>query len=301
MEPGALGTRQRAVRDLADEDVPEGRRAQLRLTRMRSRSSRSPIAASTASGAQRRVDGRDRARLERPPEHRPELDDATRGRRQRVEPRQDGRLDACRGVRRSRPATASGIGHRPEAVHERAHDLAGVERVALGAVDDGVHDLRRRRVEQVGDEGLDGARRQRLERDRDGVPTPAAPARPAVEELGPGERDHHERHVGARLEHRLDEVEQAVARPVEVLDDEHERGALGGHLDEPPPRGEERDPVALDLGGADRRGKQLRRALRVGLARRSCSQRRAPPNAPRPGSIRRRSPTIDSRIARIGQ
>ena len=65
-------------------------------------------------------------------------------------------------------------------------------------------------------------------------------------------------HLAAWLEDELDEVEQAVARPVEVLDDEHERPAAGGELDRRPPRGEERRAVGeLALAGADRRGEQV--------------------------------------------
>jgi hypothetical protein len=47
----------------------------------------------------------------------------------------------------------------------------------------------------------------------------------------------------------VDEVEQVVVRPVEVLDYEHDRMLVGEPLDEPPPRGERLDaPVAAALG-----------------------------------------------------
>ena len=85
---------------------------------------------------------------------------------------------------------------------------------------------------------------------------------PAIEQLGPGQGDHEQRHLAAWLEDELDEVEQAVARPVEVLDDEQQRPAEGGELDRRAPGREERRAIGeLDLAGADRRGQQVGRSF----------------------------------------
>ena len=54
----------------------------------------------------------------------------------------------------------------------------------------------------------------------------------------------------------VDEVEQVVVGPVQVLEDEHERALLGEGLEEPSPGGEALRAVAarLTLGGeADQR------------------------------------------------
>jgi len=165
-----------------------------------------------------------------------------------VEAREHGRLH---GVRKRVDRAA--------ALHERADELARVERVALRARDDPRDDLRLPRFEQVLDELLDGAVGQRLERQREVIPLPAAPALPPVKELGPGERDHEHRRVPARLHDELDEVEEAVARPVQVLEHDHERRRARGDLDRRPPGGEERGPVddvllARADGGREERG-----------------------------------------------
>ena len=46
------------------------------------------------------------------------------------------------------------------------------------------------------------------------------------------------RHVPRPVDEVLDEVEQAVVRPLDVLEDEDERMLLGQRLEEAPPRGE---------------------------------------------------------------
>ena len=53
----------------------------------------------------------------------------------------------------------------------------------------------------------------------------------------------------------VDEVEQALVRPVEVLEDEHERVELGQALEEPPPGGEALGPAitGVALGEAEQR------------------------------------------------
>ena len=220
--PRPLGARQRAIRDVADEDVAERQLAagagaeQVAV--------HEPIDRGVELPRKPGLERRHRGRGEAAAEHRAELEDATRHRIEGVEPCQHRGLDRVRQARR-RARDRRRVAQVDAALDERADDLAGIERIALAASHDHRDELRRRAVEHVLDELLDRARVERLERHRDVVPPAAAPRRAALEELGPGERDHEDRRVAARLQDRLDEVEQAVARPVEVLDQEHERPA----------------------------------------------------------------------------
>ena len=81
-------------------------------------------------------------------------------------------------------------------------------------------------------------RRTAPDRERRRVSLAAAPAAAAVEQLGPRRRDDQHRHVRGPFREVVDEVEQAVVRPVQILEDEHERAALGDRLEEAPPRRE---------------------------------------------------------------
>ena len=83
------------------------------------------------------------------------------------------------------------------------------------------------------DERLALERRQRLELDRGRADAPAAPAGTQVEQLGPGEADDQERRVLDPLGQVLDELEQRILGPVDVLEDEDQRlrgRELGGPL-----------------------------------------------------------------------
>jgi len=106
---------------------------------------------------------------------------------------------------------------------------------------------------------------ERLERDRGRVPPRGPPRRPPVEELRPGERGHEERRAGPRLDDVLDEIKEAVARPVEVLEHEEGRCGRGEPFDSGAPGGEELLALArADLGReAERRPDERRDALRL--------------------------------------
>ena len=67
--------------------------------------------------------------------------------------------------------------------------------------------------------------RERRERDRRRVRLPSAPARTAREELGPRGADDEHRHSGRPVDQVVDEVEQAVVRPVQILEDENRAGS----------------------------------------------------------------------------
>ena len=64
---------------------------------------------------------------------------------------------------------------------------------------------------------------ERLEKDRCRVELAAAPAGPDVEQLGAGEAKEQDRSAARPVGDVLDEVEHRRTRPVEVVDDQHER------------------------------------------------------------------------------
>ena len=73
------------------------------------------------------------------------------------------------------------------------------------------------------------------ERDGCRVALSASPARAPIEELGPSRADHEERDAGHPIGERVDEVEQGVVGPVDVLEDEHDGPRLREHLEEAAP------------------------------------------------------------------
>src|SRR5262249_56310209 len=118
-------------------------------------------------------------------------------------------------------------------------DLLGVRGVPAGAGEQ--LDLRLRgqdRAEQLRQEPgrvLVGERRQR---DRQRVRLSPAPVRTAAEQLRPRGADNEQRDSGRPIDQVIDEVQQVVVRPVQVLEDEYERPFVRKALEEPPPGGE---------------------------------------------------------------
>ena len=97
--------------------------------------------------------------------------------------------------------------------------------------------------------------RQRDERQGLGVALPSAPTGTALEELGPGGAHHEQRDADDLVDQLIDEVEQPVVGPVEIVEDEDRDVSLGERLEEPPPGGHALagDLVALAAGEADER------------------------------------------------
>src|SRR5262245_7484675 len=84
---------------------------------------------------------------------------------------------------------------------------------------------------------------QRLERQsRIGAP-PAAPGWPAIQQLRSAGSNDEERGPRPGLHHVLDQIEQALAGPMQILEDDNTRSLTGQRLQERPPRGE--DHLAL--------------------------------------------------------
>ena len=71
---------------------------------------------------------------------------------------------------------------------------------------------------------------------------PPAPVLPALEQLGPGRADDQQRHRAGAVSQQVDEVQQRVVGPVDVLEHQHRRAVLGECLEEPPPRRERLRP-----------------------------------------------------------
>ena len=170
------------------------------------------------------------------------------------------------------------------AVLEHPHVLLGVERVPAGPGQHARLDLGRqqRLLEQRAEQARGLLLGERRDRDGRRVALAAAPAGPPLEELRPSGADDEQRHAGRPVGQVVDEVEQAVVGPVQILEHEHERPLLGQRLEQAPP-GRERlvaavarvlarraetneraqetaDPAALRLVGEDvvEHGRELR-------------------------------------------
>ena len=136
------------------------------------------------------------------------------------------------------------------AVAQHPHVLLGEQGVAADPAEQGGVDLGGQAVvgqeggQQAGGVGVaEGA-------EPDGGPA-GAPAGPALQQLGPGRgQDQDGRRPGVRLDQALDEVEQGVVGPVQVLEGQHQRPGGGQAVQEPPPGGE----LLLAVGGGGRPG-----------------------------------------------
>ena len=155
------------------------------------------------------------------------------------------------------------VAHVEAAVGNHANEFLRVERIPAGARQELAPLLG---LEPSVEEGRDERSRvvlgERRQGDRGRVPLAATPARPAVEELGPCSAEDEERHVGRPFGHLVDEVEQTVVRPVEILEDEDERPLLGKRLEEAPPGCERLSRVvAARIGAGSEAGEGAEVAL----------------------------------------
>ncbi len=81
--------------------------------------------------------------------------------------------------------------------------------------------------------------RDRFELQDDRSSADDAPHRPALRQLRAREGDHQDGPGAAPREHRLDEVQQALVGPVEILEQQHRRTVVGDVFEECSPRGEQ--------------------------------------------------------------
>ena len=141
------------------------------------------------------------------------------------------------------------LGHllEPPALDQHPTELFGVERVAADASEQSLllgcnHCL----LQQLGNKVSRVALGQGRERDREDIRLAACPVGPTLEQLRPRRRDDEERHPVDAVDELVDEVEERVVGPVQVLEGEYERTLVRERLEEVPPCGE---CLAPALGG----------------------------------------------------
>ena len=155
-----------------------------------------------------------RTLVEHPSFHRAALEHGSLSRVELVEPRCQQRLDRrwnlYHGAARS--------------VDEREH-LLDEQRISLGGVTDPPPQLVVHAAERVQERiGFGGV--ERLEQDRRRVQLPAGPRRPPVEQLGTRHAEEQERAVPRQIGDVLDQREERLLPPVEIVEDSDERRFL---------------------------------------------------------------------------
>jgi hypothetical protein len=138
-------------------------------------------------------------------------------------------------------------------VGQHAHVLLGIQGVAPGPGQQGrlqlgrEQDLAEQAADQPGGVGL----AERGQRDGGRVGLAAAPAGPAGQQLRAGGGHDQQRHLDGPVHQVVEEVQQDLIRPVQVLHHQHGGALLGQRLQEPPPAGERLPlPLAAQLPGA---------------------------------------------------
>jgi hypothetical protein len=110
------------------------------------------------------------------------------------------------------------------------HELLDEEWVAFGRIDDAPAVVSRD-VAQLGHERLDIAFGQRFESQQRCVWTLSRPAGPRLEELWAGRAQHEELRVAAEIGQVVEQVEQRLLRPVDVVDEDDQRRVPGERLE----------------------------------------------------------------------
>jgi hypothetical protein len=186
-------------------------------------------------------DGRDRRGGERLAEHRRILEDAALAGGEGIEARSDECVQRLGDLeRRDRPRRSVPVAVPDEkaAVEQHPDSLDGVQRDALGAIEDPLHELLAEPRDEPRHQVVHRRRWERLEVQRGERSLPGTPLRPTVGQLRASER-HHEDAVGPRpLEQVLEEVEEARIRPLDVFEDHHDRVRVAQPLEKEPPGSE---------------------------------------------------------------
>ena len=89
------------------------------------------------------------------------------------------------------------------------------------------------RTQKVVDQLVALVRRQRLERDREGVRLPPAPPGANVQEVGSRHRQEEDRRLTGEVGDVLDQIEEGATRPLEVVEHDHDRPLSRERLQEP--------------------------------------------------------------------
>ena len=202
----------------------------------------------STSSSGRPGDPSEQRAAERLAEHRGVLHERTLRIGEAVEARGDQALQRLRHVERADlpdDAVRRPVLDDEAAVEKHADRLDCVQRDPLCTVENRVHDVLRHARDEAGEELLHRRRRERLEIDgREGA-LAGAPGRPPLRQFRACERDDEDPLVARPLEQVLDEIEQALVRPLQILEHEHDRVRVGHPLEEQPPRGEELLLLAL--------------------------------------------------------
>jgi hypothetical protein len=151
---------------------------------------------------------------------------------------------------------------------QQARELLGVERVAAGALEQRPLQLRREdgTLEQAGEQPRRLLVRERRDRERQRVRLPSSPPRAALQELGPSRADDEQRHARAPVDEVVDEVEEVVIGPVQILEDEHRRMLFCERLEDPAPCSEPLGAISAGLAvrtEPDERAQILEESLRA--------------------------------------
>ena len=217
VEVGARSLRQPRIRDLADEHV-------LELERLLAADRGSVLAENEVAEEQVVEHGIDVRDVRRevsegaPEEHaahdRSPLDEPARHRRQPIDARGDQRLQ------RVRDPLLSAL----RLLCEGTDRLLDEQGIALRLREDGVDVDRHVHIGgELPDEGGGFVVRQRLELERGGTDPATAPGRALVEQLRPSEAEEEHRRGADPGGEMLDQLEQRLLAPVDVLEHEHER------------------------------------------------------------------------------
>ena len=136
------------------------------------------------------------------------------------------------------PCTVSGKRRRvARALEMHADELLRVERVAARVRKQSRLDLGRKQnpLEQRADQLRRLFVAERRHRDGGGIQLPASPGRTAVQQLRTCGANNENRDAARPVDQVIDEVEQIVVGPVEVVEDQDERVLLGECFEEAPP------------------------------------------------------------------
>ena len=261
----AVAPRERGVGDFANERLDERELAALHGSRVQVAGNELPAnqrqqAALHVAGVERR-DGGQAVHREGMAQHRGCLQERPVGRFQAIE--------ACRDqrVQRLRHGQVGQVAHRPvdpvgclqgTLGHQHPDDLHGVQGNPVGARDDPCRGRGGQAGHEAREERAHGLGRERLQREAGEVALAGAPVRPGLQQLRASERDHVDRDAAAPFRQVVDEGEQAAVRPLEVLEDHHDRVVRGEPLEERAPRGEQAVlPAGRRVGYAEQ-GEQRR-------------------------------------------
>ncbi len=194
----------------------------------------------------------DCSRPEGASDHRAALEHDLRSCRQPVDARADHRLERV----------GDAIAALGSLLHEHPHRLLHEEGVALGLVEQACAHLPRHPVffEQRICKCLAVFAPERFELDRGRAYSPASPPRPHVEQFRARKAEDQERTLAHPLREMVDQLEQGLLGPVDVLEDHDQRLHVGQLVGELPrgPRDFGRTPFAFDrLHHAGRETEQL--------------------------------------------